>query len=99
MLHFYHVRKQGLLQLWVFLLCALLPFAQFLEAEHAADPDCDEQYCLFCHASADDDDHSSSFAYDRSSKFPDLSITLASVMLDTARVGNLPIRAPPQLSL
>jgi|TARA_B110000211_G_scaffold226820_1_gene280852 hypothetical protein len=99
MFHFDHPRKQGFLHWRVFLLCAILLFAQVLEAEHALDPDCDEQLCLLCHASIDDEHQGSRPSFSHPTTFTELSLALISVMLDKTFTASSPIRAPPQFSL
>jgi hypothetical protein len=95
---FLHLRKQGFLHWRVFLLCAILFFAQVLEAGHASDPDCDEQLCLLCHASIDDEHHSSKPGFSLSTTFTKLSLALVSVLLDKTFTASS-IRAPPQFPL
>jgi hypothetical protein len=99
MFYFDHLRKLGFLHWRVLLLCAILFFAQVLEAGHASAPDCDEQLCLLCHASNDDEYHSSKLGFSHSSTFTELFLALVSVMLDKTLAVNSPIRAPPQFSL
>jgi|GEM_PF-1247721 len=99
MLYFDHLRKQGFFQWRVFLLCAILLFAQVLEAGHASAPDCDEQHCLLCHASTDDEHYSNPLAFRYAPRFSELFLALVSVMLNNSLAASLPIRAPPQFSL
>jgi hypothetical protein len=99
MFHFNYLRKQGFLHWRVFLLCAILLFAQVLEAGHASDPDCDEQLCLLCHASIDDEHLSSRPGFSHPTTFTELFLALVGVMLDKTLTASSPIRAPPQFPL
>jgi hypothetical protein len=99
MLYFYHLRKQSFHHWRVLLLCAILSFAQVLEAGHASDPHCDEQLCLLCHASGDDEHASSRSVLSHPSACAELSLALVGVMLNKTLAVSSPIRAPPQYSL
>jgi len=99
MFYFYHLLKQSFPHRRVFLLCAILSFAQALEAGHASDPHCDEQLCLLCHASGDDEHGNNRPAFSRPSTCTELFLALVGVMLNKILAANLQIRAPPQYSL
>ena len=79
----------------IVILCVVLLFAQFMEAEHATDPDCGDLFCVLCHANGEEE-HDDNCSLPMSLSNPAVQKSeFPSSLLDNTPLNNLRIRAPP----